>query len=146
VRSSTFVICALVASLAGCGGGNDSPTSPTPAINVPFSSSDLQVGAGAEAVNGARLTVHYSGWLFSPAAPDNKGSLFDTSVGRTPFSFVLGAGSVIRGWDQGVGGMRVGGVRRLVIPPDLAYGAQGVPPVIPGNATLIFEISLLDVQ
>ena len=90
--------------------------------------------------------MHYTGWLYDPGRTEAKGSQFETSVGRTPFAFTLGAGAVIRGWDQGVAGMRVGGLRRLILPPELAYGGAGSPPVIPPNATLVFEIELLDVQ
>ena len=86
------------------------------------------------------------GWLYDPTRPEQKGAQFETSVGRAPFAFTLGIGQVIRGWDQGVTGMKVGGLRRLVLPPELAYGAGGSPPVIPPNATLVFEIELLDVQ
>lgn len=89
--------------------------------------------------------MNYIGWLYDPARPDQKGTQFDSSIGRGPYSFVLGAGAVIRGWDQGVNGMKVGGVRRLVIPPELAYGASGNGP-IPPNSTLVFEVELLDVQ
>jgi len=100
---------------------------------------DLQVGNGDEAVAGASVTVHYEGWL-----PD--GTKFDSSRDRAqPFTFQLGAGFVIPGWDEGVAGMLVGGVRKLVIPPTLAYGAGGSPPVIPPNATLVFDVELLDV-
>lgn len=102
-------------------------------------SEDLVVGSGALAESGRKVSVHYTGTL-------TDGSKFDSSLDRgRPFSFVLGAGSVIKGWDQGVLGMKVGGKRRLTIGPDLAYGARGFPPVIPANATLIFEIELLDV-
>jgi len=101
---------------------------------------DLVVGAGAEAVAGKSVTVHYTGTL-------QDGSQFDSSVDRNqPFSFILGAGQVIPGWDEGVAGMKVGGKRKLVIPPGLAYGAQGYPPVIPANATLTFDVELLEVK
>ncbi len=142
---SLAVALAVALVAAGCGGDDDS--SPTaPSVNVPYSQIDLRVGTGAEAVNGRRITVNYSGWLYDTTAPGNKGRLFDSSLmpGRTPFMFTLGTGSVIRGWDQGVAGMRVGGQRRLVLPPELAYGASGTSG-IPSNATLIFEIELLDV-
>jgi FKBP-type peptidyl-prolyl cis-trans isomerase FkpA len=138
-----FALLVGLSVAAGCS-GSPAPTSPTP--SVPYSSTDLQVGTGAEAVTGRRVTVHYAGWLYDAGAPQNKGRLFDTSAGGAPFSFVLGAGQVIRGWDQGVSGMRVGGLRRLVLPPDLAYGSTGAAGVIPPNATLIFEVELLDVQ
>jgi FKBP-type peptidyl-prolyl cis-trans isomerase FkpA len=127
--------------LVGCGDG-DGPTAPS--VTVPFSVTELRAGTGAEAVAGKGVTVQYAGWLYDPNQPNNKGSLFDTSVNRNPYSFVLGAGAVIRGWDQGLVGMKVGGVRQLVIPPDLAYGAAGNPP-IPPNATLLFEVELLAV-
>ena len=94
---------------------------------------------------GKTVKVDYTGWLWDPSKPDSKGPQFQTTVGGEPFSFVLGQGSVIAGWDRGVPGMQVGGVRRLVIPPSLAYGAtrQGA---LPPNATLVFEVSLLEVQ
>ena len=143
-----FVLIALL-SLAACSGGSDSPSAPTPSTpppaGVPFSSTDLTVGTGVQAVAGRRLTVAYSGWLYDSTAADNKGTLFDSSSAAGPFTFVLGAGQVIRGWDQGVPGMRVGGRRRLVIPPDLAYGSQGRG-LIPPNATLVFEVELLSVS
>ncbi len=141
-RTSPALLLVLCLAVTGC--SSDSPTGPTP--GVPFSSTDLRIGTGAEAQSGRRLTVNYSGWLYQTGALDNKGRLFDTSAGGQPFTFVLGAGQVIRGWDQGVAGMRVGGVRRLVLPPDLAYGSTGAGGgVIPPNATLIFEVELLDV-
>jgi len=100
---------------------------------------DIEVGSGAEAVVGKQVKVHYTGRF-----PD--GNKFDSSVDRgEPFGFTLGAGRVIKGWDQGVAGMKVGGKRKLVIPPELAYGARGMPPVIPPNSTLVFEVELLGV-
>jgi FKBP-type peptidyl-prolyl cis-trans isomerase FkpA len=109
---------------------------------------DVRVGTGTEATNGRTVVVHYTGWLYSATAPGQRGTQFDSSVSRgQPFSFVLGAGSVIRGWDQGVLGMRVGGQRVLVIPPSLGYGASGAGGgVIPPNASLVFEIDLLEVR
>lgn len=105
------------------------------------------MGTGADAVIGRRLTVNYTGWLYDPAQPENKGRQFDSSAGRSPFVFTLGAGQVIRGWDTGVVGMKVGGQRRLILPPDLAYGSAGAGGgTIPPNATLVFDIELLDVQ
>jgi len=101
---------------------------------------DLQKGSGTEAVKGTNVTVHYTGWL-------TNGKRFDSSLDRSePFPFKLGAGQVIRGWDEGVAGMRVGGKRQLRIPPELAYGARGAGNVIPPNATLIFDVELLGVR
>jgi FKBP-type peptidyl-prolyl cis-trans isomerase FkpA len=103
---------------------------------------DMVVGSGAEAVAGKTVKVHYTGWLTDAAH-----TKFDSSVDRNePFSFTLGGGQVIKGWDQGVAGMKVGGKRKLVIPGDMAYGAQGYPGVIPPNATLVFDVELLDVR
>ncbi|MBR0680198.1 FKBP-type peptidyl-prolyl cis-trans isomerase [Roseomonas eburnea] len=107
---------------------------------------DTKIGTGAEATPGQHITVHYTGWLFDPAAPDNKGRKFDSSRDRgDPFSFELGAGHVIAGWDNGFAGMKVGGERTLVIPPEQGYGARGAGGVIPPNATLLFEVELLAV-
>jgi FKBP-type peptidyl-prolyl cis-trans isomerase FkpA len=108
---------------------------------------DDVVGSGNEAVNGRQVTVHYTGWLYDQGRPDRKGTKFDSSRDRNePFSFRLGGGQVIRGWDQGVAGMKVGGRRTLTIPPQLGYGSQGAGGVIPPNATLLFDVELLDVR
>ncbi len=140
-----FASLLLIAPIAGC--GDDSPTSPSVGLAVPFSTRDLTVGTGQEAMNGDRVTVHYTGWLYDANAPDNKGTQFDSSVSRgEPFVFVLGARQVIQGWDRGILGMRVGGRRVIVIPPELGYGEAGSPPVIPSNATLLFEVELLSIM
>ena len=107
---------------------------------------DTVVGKGNEAVAGKTVEVHYTGWLHDPAAKDMRGKQFDSSRGRGPFSFPLGGGRVIKGWDEGVAGMKVGGKRTLVIPPELGYGARGAGGVIPPNATLVFDVELLDVK
>ena len=105
---------------------------------------DLVVGQGDTASGGQRVTVHYTGWLDNNG---NKGAKFDSSRDRNePFTFPLGRGQVIKGWDQGVVGMKVGGKRKLTIPPDLGYGARGAGGVIPPNATLVFEVELLGVD
>ncbi|NQW04350.1 MAG: FKBP-type peptidyl-prolyl cis-trans isomerase [Acidobacteria bacterium] len=114
-------------------------------LTMTYSQIDLQDGTGAMATTGQTATVHYTGWLYSESEPENKGTQFDSSVGRGPFSFKLGSGQVIRGWDQGVQGMKVGGHRRLVLPPEFAYGAGGAGRVIPPNATLVFDVELLGV-
>jgi FKBP-type peptidyl-prolyl cis-trans isomerase FkpA len=148
VRRTLYLDLALavIVSAAACGGGERStPTSATQPRGE-FAQLDIRVGTGADAVPGRTLTVRYTGWLYDPLQPEQKGRQFDSSVGGTPFVFTLGAGRVIRGWDQGVVGMKVGGLRRLVIPPELGYGTQGSPPVIPPNATLVFDIELLDAQ
>jgi FKBP-type peptidyl-prolyl cis-trans isomerase FkpA len=141
--------CVLAVStlplLAGCG----SSTSPQPVTSsAPFSQTDLVVGTGAQATAGTQVTVNYTGWLYDASKTDGKGQQFDSNAGRGPFPFTLGASpaQVIPGWDRGIVGMKVGGTRRLIIPPELAYGAQGAPPTIPGNATLVFDVQLLSVQ
>ena len=108
---------------------------------------DTKQGAGAEAVKGRPVVVHYTGWLYDPAKPEGKGAKFDSSLDRRePFSFALGQGQVIRGWDEGVAGMKVGGKRTLIIPADMGYGARGAGGVIPPNATLVFDVELLEVR
>jgi FKBP-type peptidyl-prolyl cis-trans isomerase FkpA len=139
---AVLAISLLVSStlFAACGGATTAPSN-----DVAFSQSDVTVGTGAAAAFGSSVTVSYTGWLYEPAAADHKGVIFDTSLGGSPFSFTVGAGQVIRGWDQGVPGMQVGGVRRLVIPSSLAYGGTrrgSIPPY----ATLVFDIELLSVQ
>jgi FKBP-type peptidyl-prolyl cis-trans isomerase FkpA len=107
---------------------------------------DTTTGSGDEAQAGQRVRVHYTGWLYDPTASNQRGKKFDSSKDRgDPFSFNLGAGQVIRGWDEGVQGMKVGGTRVLTIPADLGYGARGAGGVIPPNATLVFEVELLGV-
>ena len=108
---------------------------------------DKKIGTGEEAVVGNTVNVHYTGWLYDANAPENKGKKFDSSHDRSDhFSFLLGAGRVIKGWDQGVTGMKVGGQRTLIIPPTMAYGAQGAGNVIPPNATLVFDVELIGLQ
>ena len=166
-RSIIWLAAAVLLGALGCahGGGSGSTdastTAPAPAPAAPATPAppaggaspateislpsglryqDLAVGDGALAETGMSAAVHYTGWL-------TDGTKFDSSVDRgQPFSFRLGAGQVIRGWDEGVRGMRVGGKRKLTIPPDLGYGAAGSGRVIPPNATLVFEVELLDVK
>ncbi len=108
---------------------------------------DIKVGNGEEAVIGKTVNVHYSGWVYDEQAPDKKGRKFDSSYDRKEhFSFLLGAGRVIKGWDKGVLGMKVGGQRTLIIPPSMAYGERGAGNVIPPNATLLFEVELMGLK
>ena len=136
---------ALVCLLSGAAAATSCSQSVTsPSSTAPYSQVDLLVGNGDAAVASSILTVNYTGWLYDPTKPDNKGLQFDTSIGVQPFVFTLGAASVIQGWDQGLVGMKVGGIRRLVIPPSLAYG-QVRNHSIPPYATLVFDIELLGV-
>ena len=108
--------------------------------------SDGKTGTGAEATRGKQVSVHYTGWLYDPKAADKHGKKFDSSRDHgEPFSFKLGGGQVIAGWDQGVAGMKVGGTRTLVIPSELGYGARGAGGAIPPNATLLFDVELVEV-
>ena len=108
---------------------------------------DTTLGTGAEAVPGTQVSVHYTGWLFDAAAADHKGTKFDSSLDRGQlFDFPLAAGHVIKGWDEGVAGMKVGGKRTLIIPSEMGYGARGAGGLIPPNATLVFEVELHGVE
>jgi FKBP-type peptidyl-prolyl cis-trans isomerase len=139
-RTIILVIAALIVS---CAHQEDTALSN---IKELIKTDDV-TGSGNEAAAGRRVTVHYTGWLYNEGAADHKGKKFDSSRDRgDPFTFRLGAGEVIDGWDQGVAGMKVGGRRTLTIPPDLGYGAQGSPGAIPPNATLVFDVELLDVK
>ena len=139
-RRSLLVGVLAAAAVAAC--GENTLTSPSATAVV---RTDLRVGSGDEAASGKSLTVSYTGWLYDKNRPEQKGLLMDTSLGRGPFTFTLGAGEVIPGWDEGLPGMKVGGVRRLVVPPALGYGATRNGP-IPPNSTLVFEVELISVQ
>ena len=119
------------------------PATPAPQVEI----IDRVVGKGKEATLGSNVAVNYTGWLHKPLAPKQRGRKFDSSLdaGRTPIEFQLGAGRVIKGWEQGVAGMKVGGKRTLIVPAELGYGESGVGP-IPPNANLVFEVELLDVR
>ena len=139
----SMIGCLAVLALAACGA--DAPQMPEGEVTE-LTIVDEQVGNGATAVSGSVAVVHYTGWLYDAEAADRRGEEFDTSRDRgQPFEFPLGAQRVIRGWDEGVAGMRVGGKRVLYLPPDYAYGARGVG-TIPPNSTLVFEVELLDVR
>ncbi|TWI62945.1 FKBP-type peptidyl-prolyl cis-trans isomerase FkpA [Pseudoduganella lurida] len=139
--------CAM--ALTACGGGDDDVAIAAPAV-ANLSQIDMTVGTGIEATAGDSVTVAYSGWVYDSTKTDNKGSLFDSATSASPFTFVLGKGTVIAGWDQGVPGMKVGGKRRLTIPASLAYGAQSLTAangtVIPANSPLVFEIEVLAIK
>jgi len=133
---------AMLPAAAQTGGGS----APAPAEIKELVIKDTKIGEGKVAEKEKAVLVHYTGWLYDPKAPDQKGKQFDSSVGRpTPFSFLIGRGKVIKGWDEGVPGMKKGGKRTLIIPPSMAYGERGAGGVIPPNATLLFEVELIDV-
>ena len=112
-----------------------------------FTQNDVRIGSGATARTGQSVSVHYTGWIYDPSSASQRGKQFDSSRTRgRPFSFPLGAGKVIKGWDQGVVGMKVGGQRTLIIPSNMAYGARGAGRDIPPHATLIFDVELLDIR
>jgi FKBP-type peptidyl-prolyl cis-trans isomerase FkpA len=138
-----IVLAALAVAPVFAAGCSDTPTAPS--SYAPYSQVDIRLGNGTVAENGKTVTVNYSGWLYDVTKTDRKGAMFGTSAGSAGFQFTVGSGQVIQGWEQGVPGMQVGGLRQLVVPPSLAYGGTRNGP-IPPNATLIFEIEMLDVQ
>jgi FKBP-type peptidyl-prolyl cis-trans isomerase FkpA len=139
VPARIALVLALAFSAATCG-GTDKSTAPTPPT-APFSATELREGTGATAMQGRTVTVSYTGWLYDPSRPESKGTQFDS---QASFTFQLGVGRVIPGWEQGIPGMKVGGQRRLIIPPNLGYGSQMVGS-IPPNSTLVFDVMLLNV-
>ena len=144
MRRLTVLLLSSLLFLTGCTG---EPGVPPGGSVAELQRIDEQVGDGAIATSGSDVTVHYTGWLYDESAPDRRGRKFDSSRDRgEPFTFLLGAGKVIRGWDDGVAGMRVGGKRTLLIPSDYAYGRRGAGRVIPPNASLVFQVELLDVK
>ena len=148
-----FLACVFAISLNACKAESTATsTQDKPVMTLNSNITELQkndtlVGSGREAEPGFNVTVHYTGWLYDDKATDKKGTKFDSSVDRKePFKFDLGAGQVIQGWDEGFAGMKIGGKRTLTIPPEMGYGARGAGGVIPPNATLIFDVELLDVK
>ncbi len=133
-----------IASLSACGGGSDGPTVPvySPAALV---KTDASIGTGAEAVVGKTVKVHYTGYLYTTTTTDFKGAKFDTSIGKDPYSFVIGTTPVVEGFKQGVIGMKVGGKRTVLIPANLGYGPDGKGS-IPPNSGLVFDLELLEVK
>jgi FKBP-type peptidyl-prolyl cis-trans isomerase FkpA len=140
IRRLVVATCAvLLLGLAACA---ESPTGPS--SGAPYSQVDLRLGTGADALSGKNVVVNYTGWLYDPSKTDGKGLQFDSSVGQTPLNFTLGTGAVIEGFDRGVTGMKVGGARRVIIPPSLGYGPSrnnSIPPY----ATLVFEVELVEI-
>ena len=141
-RRTVAVLFSLLVSI-GVSGCTELPTEASG--SAPFSQTDVRAGAGAAAANGNVLVVNYTGWFYEVSKPQQKGLQFDTSAERGALEFTLGVGDVIAGWDLGLLGMRQGGLRRLVIPPSLAYGAVRNGP-IPPNATLVFDVELVEVR
>ena len=137
----TAAILAAVLSLAGCGGGGSSSNTVAVANPAQFTATDVVLGTGADATAGKTVTVTYTGWLYSDTAADHKGTQFDSGT----YSFVLGQGQTIEGFDKGVLGMKVGGKRTLLIPSSMGYGASGYQ-AIPPNAGLVFDVALTTVQ
>ncbi|MDB6090879.1 MAG: Peptidylprolyl isomerase [Gammaproteobacteria bacterium] len=163
MKAITAAIMATTALLTGCSDGAQSITASTPATqdsagastgaqesnvaSANLTMTELKPGTGPAIKAGQTAVVHYTGWLYAEDAPDHKGRKFDSSVDRNdPFSFPVGGGQVIQGWDQGVAGMQVGQQRRLVIPAELGYGARGAGGVIPPGATLVFDVELLGIK
>jgi len=140
-----ILMMALLAA-AGCGSSDSTSPSTLPPTSVGvFTTTDLTIGTGVTAVNGSRVVTAYAGWLYDTGKPFGKGSQFDPGPG--PLSFTIGSANLITGFQQGVVGMKVGGSRRVIIPPELAYGSSSPDPTkIPNNATLVFEISLTSAQ
>jgi FKBP-type peptidyl-prolyl cis-trans isomerase FkpA len=150
-RSSTALLSAafslVLLGLSACGEKQQPITAASAPAVASLQSVVLKPGDGAAVAAGQIATVQYTGWLYEMSAKDNKGKRFDSSFDAgKPFSFPVGAGSVIKGWDKGVLGMKVGESRRLIIPPDLAYGDAGAGDVIPPGATLVFDIDLLKIE
>ena len=144
-RFLSVYIAVVLISIVGC--SESTMSTPSASGEAELVISDIAKGSGTEAVAGKQVSVHYTGWLYDTSAADNKGKKFDSSRDRgQPFEFPLGAGRVIKGWDQGVAGMKVGGRRTLTIPPGLGYGSRGAGGLIPPNATLIFDVELLNVR
>jgi FKBP-type peptidyl-prolyl cis-trans isomerase FkpA len=148
LNRSLFVAAALFATstaFAQAPKMNTTPA-PLPATVTELTKKDTKVGTGTEALDSKAVSVHYTGWLYDPKAADGKGAKFDSSVDRgVPFGFTLGKGKVIKGWDEGVVGMKEGGKRTLIIPPTYGYGERGAGGVIPPNATLLFDVELVKV-
>lgn len=140
-----LLLAAGIFSTTAC--SEQAPTKTEKSNMTELIKTDHKIGEGELAITGKQVVVHYTGWLYDEAAPEKRGKQFDSSHDRgQPFDFPLGAGHVIKGWDQGVEGMKVGGQRTLIIPANLGYGARGAGGVIPPNAKLVFDVELLAVH
>jgi FKBP-type peptidyl-prolyl cis-trans isomerase FkpA len=145
-RSILLAMLCAATSLSQAAGQNQAGAPGATAEANSLVKIDTVAGTGKEAAVGSTVVVNYTGWLYKPLAAKQRGRQFDSSVGRAPLDFQLGAGRVIKGWDQGVAGMKVGGKRTLIIPSQLAYGSRGAGDMIPPGADLIFDVELLDVK
>jgi FKBP-type peptidyl-prolyl cis-trans isomerase FkpA len=145
-RILNVALATVALILAACSGKSNTPSAPSPAGVSTLQSVELKPGTGEAIAAGKTAVVHYTGWLYEAAATDHKGKQFDSSRNGAPFRFPLGTGEVIKGWDQGVLGMKVGESRRLTIPADLAYGDKGAGGVIPPGATLVFDVDLIAIE
>ena len=147
---SIVLIALILIATAGCDNSTSDFPEGEPMADTgvtQLQKTDTKIGDGAEARPGRVVRVHYTGWLYDTSRPDKRGQKFDSSKdSQQPFDFTLGAKEVIPGWDEGVAGMKVGGTRTLTIPPAMGYGARGAGGVIPPNATLVFEVDLLEVK
>jgi FKBP-type peptidyl-prolyl cis-trans isomerase FkpA len=144
VRRRGFLAALIIGLCAAC---TEKPAEPRASPGNSLEIVDLKAGEGASLAAGQRAVVQYTGWLYQESAPDKKGTEFDSSRrSGEPFRFTVGAGQVIKGWDQGVVSMKIGGRRRLIIPADLAYGENGAGGVIPPGATLVFEVELVGIE
>jgi len=151
---TSLILFSLTLVLSACGGNANTDTKSvestipkTASANPEFTKIDSVLGEGASAVAGQTVSVHYTGWLYDSNADQNRGEKFDSSVDRgQAFNFPLGAGRVIKGWDEGVAGMKVGGKRTLIIPPEMGYGNRSAGPIIKPGSTLLFDVELLAIQ
>ncbi|MEZ0231562.1 MAG: FKBP-type peptidyl-prolyl cis-trans isomerase [Methylophilaceae bacterium] len=148
IIASTVLIAML--AISGCNAGSQNSNQEKTVMSqtiTEFTKIDHKIGTGREAEAGLNVTVHYTGWLYDPSKPEGKGEKFDSSLDRgEPFVFYLGGGQVIRGWDEGFAGMKIGGTRTLLIPAEYGYGARGAGGVIPPNASLVFDVELLGIK
>ena len=142
-----LAVLAVALVAIGCnsddGGGN--PMDPSQ-VTVEFTTTDLVVGTGVQAAIGSRVVVNYTGWLYNPNGPESKGNQFDTSAGKAPLDFVIGASNFIEGFQRAAVGMQAGGKRRVYMPPSMAYGSRGFGTTIPPNASIVFELDMVSVQ